>query len=116
MENLTKRDLVVRISNETNLVQQDVLKVIQLTLDHVKESLLKGNAVQLRNFGVFEIKIRKARVGRNPNKPETDVPIQARAVVKFKAGKEMKAELIRNSAKLAQVVSDSGNNSGSAGT
>ena len=77
MENLTKRDLVVRISNETNLVQQDVLKVIQLTLDHIKESLLKGNAVQLRNFGVFEIKIRKARVGRNPNKPETDVPIPA---------------------------------------
>jgi nucleoid DNA-binding protein len=114
MENLTKRDLVVRISNETNLVQQDVLKVIQLTLDHIKESLLKGNAVQLRNFGVFEIKIRKARVGRNPNKPETDVPIPARAVVKFKAGKEMKAELIRNSAKLAQVVSESGNNSSSA--
>ena len=114
MENLTKRDLVVRISNETNLVQQDVLKVIQLTLDHVKESLLKGNAVQLRNFGGFEIKIRKARVGRNPNKPETDVPIPARAVVKFKAGKEMKAELIRNSAKLAQVVSESGNSSPSA--
>ena len=114
MENLTKRDLVVRISNETNLVQQDVLKVIQLTLDHVKESLLKGNAVQLRNFGVFEMKIRKARVGRNPNKPETDVPIPARAVVKFKAGKEMKAELIRNSAKLAQVVSESGNSSPSA--
>jgi nucleoid DNA-binding protein len=105
---------VVRISNETNLVQQDVLKVIQLTLDHIKESLLKGNAVQLRNFGVFEIKIRKARVGRNPNKPETDVPIPARAVVKFKAGKEMKAELIRNSAKLAQVVSESGNSSPSA--
>ncbi len=105
MENLTKRDLVVRISNETNLVQQDVLKVIQFTLDHIKESLLKGDAVQLRNFGVFEIKIRKARVGRNPNKPETDVPIPARAVVKFKAGKEMKAELIRNSAKLAAIIS-----------
>ena len=106
---------MVRISNETNLVQQDVLKVIQLTLDHIKESLLKGNAVQLRNFGVFEIKIRKARVGRNPNKPETDVPIPARAVVKFKAGKEMKAELIRNSAKLAQVVSESGDNPPSVG-
>ncbi|NBR69334.1 MAG: integration host factor subunit beta [Verrucomicrobia bacterium] len=114
MENLTKRDLVVRISNETNLVQQDVLKVIQLTLDHVKESLLKGDAVQLRNFGVFEIKIRKARVGRNPNKPETDVPIPARAVVKFKAGKEMKAELIRSSAKLAAAISASGNESPSA--
>ena len=104
MENLTKRDLVVRISNETNLVQQDVLKVIQFTLNHIKESLLKGDAVLLRNFGVFEIKIRKARVGRNPNKPETDVPIPARAVVKFKAGKEMKAELIRSSARLAAVI------------
>ena len=114
MENLTKRDLVVRISNETNLVQQDVLKVIQLTLDHIKESLLKGDAVQLRNFGVFEIKIRKARVGRNPNKPETDVPIPARAVVKFKAGKEMKAELIRSSAKLAAAIAASGNESPSA--
>ena len=114
MENLTKRDLVVRISNETNLVQQDVLKVIQFTLDHIKESLLKGDAVQLRNFGVFEIKIRKARVGRNPNKPETDVPIPARAVVKFKAGKEMKAELIRNSTKLAEIVSAAGNSSSSA--
>ncbi|MEI7693531.1 MAG: HU family DNA-binding protein [Verrucomicrobiota bacterium] len=108
MENLTKRDLVVRISNETNLVQQDVLKVIQFTLNHIKESLLKGDAVQLRNFGVFEIKIRKARVGRNPNKPETDVPIPARAVVKFKAGKEMKAELIRSSAKLAAVIAAAG--------
>jgi nucleoid DNA-binding protein len=108
MENLTKRDLVVRISNETNLVQQDVLKVIQFTLNHIKESLLKGDAVQLRNFGVFEIKIRKARVGRNPNKPETDVPIPARAVVKFKAGKEMKAELIRSSAKLAAVIEAAG--------
>ena len=114
MENLTKRDLVVRISNETNLVQQDVLKVIQFTLDHIKESLLKGDAVQLRNFGVFEIKIRKARVGRNPNKRETDVPIPARAVVKFKAGKALKAELIRNSTKLAEIVSAAGNSSSSA--
>jgi nucleoid DNA-binding protein len=114
MENLTKRDLVVRISNETNLVQQDVLKVIQFTLNHIKESLLKGDAVQLRNFGVFEIKIRKARVGRNPNKPETDVPIPARAVVKFKAGKEMKAELIRSSAKLAAVIAAAGTTSPSA--
>ena len=90
MENLTKRDLVVRISNETNLVQQDVLKVIQLTLDHVKESLLKGNAVQLRNFGVFQVQVRKSRIGRNPNRPETDVVIPKRAVIKFKAGKELR--------------------------
>src|ERR1700677_1381330 len=102
MANLTKRDLVVRISNETGMVQQDVLNVIQRTLDHLIESLAQGQAVELRNFGVFEVKLRKARVGRNPNRPEHDVPIPPRAVVKFKAGKEMKAQVM----KLSRTITD----------
>lgn len=92
---LTKRDLVTRISNESGLVQQQVLDVVQKTLDYIAESLSKGDKVELRNFGVFEVKIRKARVGRNPNSPETDVPIPERCVVKFKPGKEMRAEVIK---------------------
>lgn len=92
---LTKRDLVTRISNESGLVQQQVLDVVQKTLDYIAESLSKGDKVELRNFGVFEVKIRKARVGRNPNAPETDVPIPERCVVKFKPGKEMRAEVIK---------------------
>ena len=100
---LTKRDLVVRISNETGLVQQQVFDVVQKTLDYIAGALAKGDKVELRNFGVFEIKIRKARVGRNPNAPETDVPIPARAMVKFKAGKEMRAEVLKlTPQKLAQ--------------
>jgi len=51
--------------------------------------------VELRNFGVFDVKIRKARVGRNPNRPEKDVPIPPRATVKFKAGKEMRAQVLK---------------------
>ena len=92
---LTKRDLVIRISNETGLVQQQVLDVVQKTLDYIAEALAKHDKVELRNFGVFEVKIRKARVGRNPNAPETDVPIPERAVVKFKPGKEMRAEVFK---------------------
>ncbi len=92
---LTKRDLVVRISEETGLIQTQVFDVVQKTLDHIAESLAKGDKVELRNFGVFEVKIRKARVGRNPNKPEVDVPIPARSMVKFKAGKEMRAEVLK---------------------
>ena len=92
---LTKRDLVVRISNETGLVQQQVLDVVQKTLDYIADSLAKGDKVELRNFGVFEVKVRKARVGRNPNAPETDVPIPQRSVVKFKAGKEMRADVLK---------------------
>ena len=92
---MTKRDLVILISEETGLVQQDVFSVIQKTLDHISAALTKGDTIELRNFGVFEVKIRKARVGRNPNAPETDVPIPARAVVKFKPGKEMRERVLK---------------------
>src|ERR1700691_3487147 len=92
---MTKRDLVIRISNETGLVQQQVLDVVQKTLDYIAEAVSKGDKVELRNFGVFEVKVRKARIGRNPNAPATDVPIPQRAVVKFKPGKEMRAEVLK---------------------
>jgi len=87
---MTKRDLVVRISEETGIVQQEVLQVVQKTLDHISDAVAARTKVELRNFGVFEVKIRKARIGRNPNRPATDVPIPQRAVVKFKPGKEMR--------------------------
>jgi nucleoid DNA-binding protein len=91
---MTKRDLVVRISEETGLVQQTVLEVVQKTLDYIAEAVAKGTKVELRNFGVFEVKIRKARVGRNPNSPAADVRIPPRAVVKFKPGKEMREAVL----------------------
>lgn len=92
---LTKRDLVVRISSETGLVQQHVLEVVQKTLDYIAEAVSKGRKVELRNFGVFEVKVRKARIGRNPNAPENDVRIPPRAVVKFKPGKEMREAVLQ---------------------
>ncbi len=93
MSNLTKRDLVVRISNETGMVQKDVMKIVQRLLNSFAESMGKGQTIELRNFGVFEVKLRKARVGRNPNRPEKDITIPARIVIKFKPGKEVKARL-----------------------
>ena len=92
---MTKRDLVVRISEETGLVQQSVLDVVQKTLDYIGEAVAKGTKVELRNFGVFEVKVRKARIGRNPNSPAADVRIPPRAVVKFKPGKEMREAVLR---------------------
>ena len=87
---MTKRDLVVRISEETKLIQQDVFTVIQKMLDYIVESLVKGENVEFRNFGVFEVRTRKQRIGRNPNKPEQVVTIPERKVVKFKPGKIMR--------------------------
>lgn len=92
---MTKRDIVVAISNETGLVQQDVAKVVQRTLELIRQAVSEGRTVELRNFGVFEVKVRKARIGRNPNAPEKDVRIPPRSVVKFKPGKEMRDEVLK---------------------
>ena len=92
---MTKRDLVVRIADETGLIQEQVLDVVQKTLDHISAAVAGGKTVELRNFGVFEVKVRKARIGRNPNSPENDVPIPPRAVVKFKPGKEMREAVLK---------------------
>ncbi len=84
---------MVRISNETGLTQQQVFEVVQKTLDAVTSELAQGNPVVMRNFGTFEVRQTKAKVGRNPMKPGKDVPIPARAVVKFKPGKELKEKV-----------------------
>jgi nucleoid DNA-binding protein len=98
---LTKRDLVLRICEDTDLVQQHVFDIVQRTLDHIIKALAKGEKVELRNFGIFEVRVRKARMGRNPSAPGTDVPIPERCVVKFKAGREMRLEVGKLAPKLA---------------
>jgi len=92
---LTKRDLIERISEETGLTQALVFDVVQKTLDYITETLAKGDKVEFREFGVFEVKVRKARMGRNPKQPEIEVPIPARSMVKFKMGKVMRAEVLK---------------------
>jgi len=91
--NLTKRDIVLDIYEKTDFAQKEVRETVQLTLDAIANALSQGRNVELRNFGVFEVQVRQSRIGRNPNKPETDVVIPTRAVIKFKSGKELKAKL-----------------------
>ena len=100
MGTLTKRELVVKISNETGLVQQQVFKVVQRTLDHITDALARGDTVELRNFGIFEVRLTKARVGRNPNQPASTFVIPPRAIVKFKSGKIMRQRVGKLSAVL----------------
>ena len=96
--NLTKRDIVLSIHTEVKseypeVSQKAIRDIVQHTLDEISSALSAGRNVELRNFGVFEVQVRKSRIGRNPNKPEKDVLIPERAVIKFKAGKELKANL-----------------------
>jgi len=92
--NLTKRDIVLKIfESMKDIPQSKIQETVQMTLDIILDALAEGRNVELRNFGVFEVQKRKARVGRNPNRPETDVVIPTRAVVKFKAGKVLKSRI-----------------------
>ena len=92
---MTKRDLVMQIIEETDMARQDVVFLVQRTLDLISAAVAKGKTVEIRNFGVFEVKVTKARIGRNPNRPEIDVPIPQRAIVKFKPGKEMREAVLK---------------------
>lgn len=95
MATITKRDLVIKVSNETGLTQQEVFNVIQSFIDEVTTTLASNDEVVLRNFGAFQVTKTKPKIGRNPNKPEAAVPIPARAVVKFKPGKELKEKVAK---------------------
>jgi nucleoid DNA-binding protein len=89
---MTKKEIVLKIAEETGLKQVDVKKVVQKTLDGITATLAKGETVELRNFGVFKVRSRKPRVGRNPKTGAT-VPIPERKVVSFKAGMVMKKKV-----------------------
>lgn len=93
MANLTKREIVLEIYEKTGFPQKEVVDTVQMTLDIVMKALAANRNVELRNFGVLEVQRRKSRIGRNPNKPETEVVIPERAVVKFKSGKILKQHL-----------------------
>jgi len=91
---VTKKDLVIKIAEETELKQIDVKRIVQRTLDHIIESLTKGETVELRNFGIFKVKTRKSRVGRNP-KTGVTVPIPEKRIVSFKSGMVMKKRVMK---------------------
>ncbi|NLB54912.1 MAG: integration host factor subunit beta [Lentisphaerae bacterium] len=101
---MTKRDIVVKISEETGFIQQDVHFILQRTLDLITESLANGDNVEFRNFGVFEVLTRKARIGRNPNRPSHEVTIPERRVVKFKMGKKMKELVTKDAMKSIPIT------------
>jgi nucleoid DNA-binding protein len=103
MAKLTKRDIVVAISNQTGMVQHDVFEVVQRTLDHITNSLANNVAVELRNFGVFQTRLTKPRVGRNPNEPGSSFVIPPRATVKLKAGKIMRQRVEQLSRQLKEA-------------
>ena len=89
---LTKKDLVLAVAKETGITQVDVKRVVQRTLEHLIESLKEGKTIELRNFGVFKVRQRAPRRGRNP-KTGQEVPVPSKRVVAFKPGLLMRQDI-----------------------
>jgi integration host factor subunit beta len=92
MHTVTKKELVDRISDETDEKRVVVKKVVQQFLDEIIEELGKGNRLEFRDFGVFETKERAARIAQNP-KTLQRVHVPPKRTVKFKVGRLMKVKL-----------------------
>ncbi len=93
MEKLTKRDLVIRVAEETGLPQWRVGQVVQKMLDNIIEAVYTEKKVEFRRFGIFDVRERKARIGRNPKNPNEEITIPSRKVVRFRAGKEFQEKV-----------------------
>ena len=86
---MNKTELIAAVAAKTGLTKKDAEKVVNATIDAITESLVKGDKVNVSGFGIFEVKAREARVGRNPRTKET-IQIPATRLPAFKASKALK--------------------------
>jgi integration host factor subunit beta len=92
---MLKSDLVRRIHAQNSLLLlRDVEAIVDAIFDEITASLARSERIELRGFGAFSVKVRKAHTGRNPRNGAL-VPVSRRAHLHFKTGKEMKARLNR---------------------
>jgi integration host factor subunit beta len=111
MNTITKKDLVDRIAEESGYKRVLVKRVVQRFLDEIIDELGVGNRLEFRDFGVFEIRDRAARVAQNPKTLER-VQVPRKRTVKFKIGRLMKARLIDDGKVVHQIGADSAQNNG----
>ena len=95
MPTITKKDFVDRIAERSGVAQSTAKTIIQDFLDEIVSEVAKGNRLEFRDFGVFEIRDRAPRVAQNPKTLER-VPVPAKRTVKFKVGRLMKVALEQN--------------------
>jgi nucleoid DNA-binding protein len=91
---VTKKEIVKDIADKANLTQLKTKEIVQWTFDAIVETLCEDGRIELRNFGVFEVKRRKARKARNPRTGDP-VQVEEKNVVTFKPGKEMEERVGR---------------------
>ena len=103
---MTKKEIVKTISDETGLNQQQIKQVVQKTFDSIVQTLAEEGRIELRNFGVFQVRPRAARKARNP-RTGRQVEVPEKFVVSFKPGKVMEERVNAiGTTPLAQAIRD----------
>jgi nucleoid DNA-binding protein len=103
---VTKKEIVKTISDETGLNQQQIKQVVQKTFDSIVQTLVEEGRIELRNFGVFQVRPRAARKARNP-RTGRQVEVPEKFVVSFKPGKVMEERVNAiGTTPLAQAIRD----------
>jgi nucleoid DNA-binding protein len=102
MSTVTKKELIDRIAESTQAKRVLVKRIIQAFLDEITADLCKNNRLEFRDFGVFEIKTRVARIAQNPKTLER-VEVPTKRTVKFKMGRLMRANLCAPAPKSADT-------------
>ncbi len=92
---MTKNDMVLQIAKEMDMRQTDIKRIVQMTLDGIIDVLAAEGRLELRNFGVFEVRSRKPRKARNPRTGQ-EVMVPERKVVTFKPGKLMEERICKD--------------------
>jgi DNA-binding protein HU-beta len=96
-QTMNKGGLVSEVAKRTGLSKADVARVIDASIDAVRDAVVKGERVTLADFGTFERKHRNERIARNPRKPDIPIVVPARDLPAFTAGKEFRAQVLQNS-------------------
>ena len=86
---MIKADIVKSVGEALNMKDKEALAVVDSIIESMKEVIIRDKRLEVRDFGVFQVKERKQRIGRNP-KNKKEYPIPPRKVVTFKSGKEIK--------------------------
>jgi len=105
MATMTKKKLITAIAQESGLHPNEVRSVIQAFLDKMTDCLAEGDRLEFRDFGVFEVVIRKQKVGRNPKNAQVPIIIPERAAVKFTPGKKMRQRIEEDESVLNEIRS-----------
>ena len=91
---MNKTELIAAVAAKAGLTKKDAERVVNATIESITESLVKGDKVNVSGFGIFEVKAREARVGRNPRTKET-IQIPATRLPVFKASKALKDSIAK---------------------